>query len=532
MSLPQPCQPSPGETAPAFGSLGAGVSVAPDGTQYPLPAEAQLAEQMAQIRARAMGRRVVVVQGLGFVGAAVAAAIADATTATGEPRWFVIGVDLPTPAGWWKVAKINAGKPPVQAPDPEFEKLVCRAVLDRANLCATGSEEAYELAEVIVVDVQLDVVDRVIEVPAQIKLNLGAFENAIRSIGRRMRPDALVLIETTVPVGACEKIVLPILRAERSKRGITAPVRLAHAYERVMPGPNYISSIRRFWRTYSGVDPESARLAREFLSTFIDITNYPLWELENTTASELAKLLENSYRAANIALIYEWTLLAERIGVNLFDVIESIRVRKGTHDNIRYPGFGVGGYCLTKDSLLAQWGAANLFGSDVVLGVTLQALLINHKMPLHTFELLAELVGSLAGVHVTVCGASYLPDLADTRNSPTELLYDELVKHGATVTVHDPHVRLWTERPRACLINDFQAALANAEAIVFAVPHAQYRGLTARALTALAPRLRAVVDAQNIINDAVAAELHQCGINVAGVGKGHWRRHGFHLAKS
>jgi nucleotide sugar dehydrogenase len=488
---------------------------------------------MAQIKEHAADSPVVVVQGLGFVGAAAAAVIADASDADGRPRWFVIGVDLPSPQCWWKIAKINEGKTPIQTPDPEFDRLVHRAVLERRNLCATCLEEAYAMAGVIVVDVQLDVTARLAQSLSDIRLDLQGFEAAIRVVGRRMRPDTLVLIETTVPVGACGQIVLPILQAERAKRGIETPVRLAHAYERVMPGPNYVNSIRRFWRTYSGIDRESAVLARNFLSTFIDTANYPLYELERPYDSELAKLLENSYRALNIGFIHEWTLLAEKIGVNLFEVIESIRVRKGTHDNIRYPGFGVGGYCLTKDSLLAQWSALNLFDTDVTLSMTLEALRVNHEMPRHTFDLLQEIVGNkLSGLRVLVCGISYLPELADTRNSPTELLYADLIQAGAVVVLHDPQVARWLERPEAVVASDMRKALAEAEAVVFAVPHRAYRELSVPQLLAAAPRLRAVVDAQNILTDSAAAALHQAGRRVAGVGKGHWRRSGYHLARS
>src|SRR5207249_3311459 len=117
-----------------------------------------------------------------------------------------------------------------------------------------------------------------------------------------------------------------------------------------------------------------ATAARNFLNALIDTEKYPLTELADTSASEMAKLLENSYRAANIALIHEWTLLAEQVGVNLFEVVESIKVRKGTHDNIRYPGLGVGGYCLPKDPLLAQWSATHLFNTDIVLSMTLEAM--------------------------------------------------------------------------------------------------------------------------------------------------------------
>ena len=109
-----------------------------------------------------------------------------------------------------------------------------------------------------------------------------------------------------------------------------------------MPGPRYIDSIRRFWRTYAGIDQPSTERARAFLSTFIQTGEFALWPLGDTASSELGKVLENSYRAANIALIHEWTLFAEKAGINLWAVVDSIRVRKGTHDNMRYPGFGVG----------------------------------------------------------------------------------------------------------------------------------------------------------------------------------------------
>jgi nucleotide sugar dehydrogenase len=343
-----------------------------------------------------------------------------------------------------------------------------------------------------------------------------------------MRPDALVVIESTVPVGTCEHVVLPLLRRERLRRGITAPVLLAHAYERVMPGPRYVDSIRRYPRSFSGVDAASAERARAFLSTFVDTESHPLCELADSTSSELGKLLENSYRAANIAFVHEWTLLAEQIGVNLFDVVDSIRVRAGTHDNMRYPGFGVGGYCLTKDSLLAQWGASNLLGSDVVLGTTLAALRTNQLMPLHTVDLTRELAGGdLSGCTVAVAGVSYLPDVADTRDAPAALLVDALDRAGAEVRVHDPHVREWAERPGVPIAKSLAAAVEGTDGIVFAVPHGSYLGLEPGELTALAGRPGFVVDAQNIVSDEKAEALRATGWRLLGVGKGHWRKRGY-----
>ncbi len=479
-------------------------------------------------RQRALGRSVVVIQGLGFVGVAVAAVVAAARTADGQPRYFVIGVDQATSAGYRKVSELAAGRPVVNSPDERLPRLLREAVCEIGNLQATVAETAYSLADIIVMDVQLDVRDRTVADARAIELDLGAFRAAVRAVGRHMRADALVLVETTVPMGACAQIVQPTLEAERRARGITVPVQLAHAYERVMPGAGYVDSIRRFWRVYSGVDEPSAARARDFLASFTDTAAYPLTQLADPVASEMAKLLENSYRAVNIAFIHEWTLLAEELGVNLFEVVSAIRKRQGTHDNMRTPGFGVGGYCLTKDSLLAQWSASSLFGTEVTLQLTMEALRINHAMPLHTLDLLRRLAGGeLRGRRVLIAGVAYLPDVGDTRNSPAELLADRLLAEDVDLLAHDPCIARWPEREQVRLTADLHSALAWAEAVVFAVPHRSYRALTAEEMLRAAQAPLLIVDAQNMLSDTDAATLHAAGCRLAGVGKGHWRKRGY-----
>ncbi|GAC1304436.1 MAG: nucleotide sugar dehydrogenase [Vulcanimicrobiaceae bacterium] len=507
-------------------------SIAPDGTSYELPSEVELASEIEEIRRgaaahRARGGSVVAVQGLGFVGSAVAAVIAAARDASGRPTHFVIGTDLATPESYWKIAKIRSGQVPIPSPDTELSELVADATHNARNLVTTSSEEAYALADVIVVDLPLDVTERFAESAAAIDVRLRPFERALESIGRHMREDALVLVETTVPIGVCERVARPLLTQCRAARGLHAPVLLAHAYERVMPGPHYVDSIKRFWRTFSGVDDASSQAARAFLTSFVDVDAFPLRELDDTNASELAKVLENSYRAVNIAFMYEWTLLAEKLGVNLFEIVDSIRVRKGTHDNMRYPGFGVGGYCLTKDSLLAQWSATSLFATDVELRMTLEALRINHEMPLHTLRVATRLAGgTLVGYPLTVAGVSYLAEVADTRNSPTEVVMDELARTGGSAIASDPYLSVWHERPHVPIERDLAVALAGARGVIFAVPHRAYTSLSASALCDIAPKLEFVVDAFNVIGDDTARALHRHGIRVAGVGKGHWNKMG------
>ena len=499
-------------------------STAFDGSRYPIPDAGTREEAFVRLEervreARAQGMRVVVVQGMGFVGAVMAAVVANASHA-GRPRYFVIGVDLPTPTAYWKVGMLLENRAPVVSEDPAIQAYVNRGVRERRNLTAIADERAYGLADVVVVDVQLDVAERHFESAGSVAVDIEPFRAAVRAIGRHLQPGALVLIETTVPPGTTAQVVVPVLREEFTRRGLGGAPLVAHSYERVMPGRHYVRSIERFWRSFAGATPEAGDAAEAFLSTIIAVDEYPLQRLGDTTASELAKVLENSYRAANIAFIHEWTRAAEAIGVNLFEVIRGVAVRKGTHDNIMRPGFGVGGYCLTKDGYLAQWGVSRLFGADVSLDVTIGAMGINYAMPRHSFELLAEAL-PLEGRTVLLAGISYLSDVADTRNSPSADFCDLLQEVGATIVAHDPYVQHWPERPEVRHL-PLDEGLARADAVVLAVRHQAYLTLDPRRLTGR-PGL-VVLDTQDIVSDAKADELRAAGLRVIGVGKGHWRR--------
>lgn len=493
-------------------------SVAPDGRRYRLPdAELGAAEAASLERwAARAGRPVVVVQGVGFVGAAMAVAVAAARDGAGRPRYSVIGVDLPRPQSFWKCCRANEGVPPVDSTDAELAEAHREAVLERGNLRFTWVEEAYALAEVVVVDVNLDV--RKDACGAHVEL--GGFEAAIRAVGRRMRPEALVLVESTVPPGTCTRVVEPALREALRARGVDAKPLVAHSYERVMPGPGYFASITRMFRVYAANGDAAAQRAARFLAHVVDTARFPLSRLADTTSSELAKLLENSYRTVNIALIHEWTRLAEAAGVDLFAAIEAIRLRKGTHDNMRYPGFGVGGYCLTKDALLADWAARTAFGMPEGLAVAAGAVRINDAMPAHSFAHLEALLGGVRGRRVAVLGVSYLAGVSDTRASPSALFADLVEAAGGTVLACDPLVKRWDERPgQAVYRSAFD--LPAFDAAVFAVPHEAFRGIEPRRLVAQAGGPIAVLDAQRVLEDSVLLEYRALGCKVRAVGRGH-----------
>jgi nucleotide sugar dehydrogenase len=447
------------------------------------------------------GRSVVCVQGLGFVGFAMAVAVADARDPEGRPRFHVIGVDLAES----KVEAVNRGAAPVVSKDPDLQAAFERA-LACGNLVATTDAEAYALADVTLVDVHLDAPDR-----------MDGFRAAVRTLGERMRAGSLVIVETTVPPGTCARVAAPELASALQRRGLAPDaILLAHSYERVMPGREYFRSIVDFWRVYAGHTAAAADACETFLKQVIHTDRYPLKRLGSTTASETAKVLENSYRALNIAFMEEWGRMAEAVGIDMFEVVDAIRVRP-THSNMRHPGFGVGGYCLTKDPLFAKAAARELFGCELPFPLSTEAVAINARMPLRTLERVRSLLGgSLRGKRLLLLGVSYRNDVGDTRFSPSETFVREAEAEDAEVSVHDPLVGLWQELDR-----EVPAALPLAQgfdAVVFAVAHEDYAALNLEGWLGDARPL--VFDANNVLTAGQRAALRRLGCPAAAIGRG------------
>lgn len=272
----------------------------------------------------------------------------------------MVGVDLDDPAGRSRIDALNAGEFPFETSDISLAAALSTA-RERGSLICCADERAYGLADVVVIDVPLDI-DWQSTDP---ELRLDGFTGAIRAVGRNVTAGTLVIVETTVPPGTTEHVVVPTLAEELTARGIDpVEVLVAHSYERVMPGADYFDSIVNFWRVFAGHDEAAADATEAFLHTVINTEAFPLTRLSHPTASETAKVLENTYRATTIALMEEWARFAELAGIDLFEIVDAIRVRP-THANIRTPGFGVGGYCLTKDPLFARLGAREFFGADL-----------------------------------------------------------------------------------------------------------------------------------------------------------------------
>ena len=478
------------------------VSVDPvSGRSYSIPEVLNDQEGIDQFLSLHPDKKVVVIQGLGFVGAVMSIVCANAL----NEEYAVIGVDLANEANYWKIKTINDGSFPIVASDPKINEFF-NAAREKRNFYATFDEYAYSKADVIIVDINLDVHKQTgfLGELKEFNVDLTPFKKAITSIGRNCRSDALILIETTVPPGTTQKVAYPILKEclEQRKEN-SSSLKLGHSYERVMPGPDYIDSIQNFYRVYSGIDEASANATEAFLRTIISTKEYPLTRLGNTNATEMAKVLENSFRAMNIAFTAEWSRYAEEAGVNLYEVVQAIRMRP-THKNLMLPGIGVGGYCLTKDPLLASWSKMNLFQSKEGLGQSVEGVRINDQMPLFAYRYMKRQfeMNDLSGCTAVLMGVSYRSNVGDTRYSPVEPFYNYLVHDKCEVRLHDPYVRYWEEK-KLKIEQDFEKVLeGNLDLVIFSTGHSEYRNSDALIQILHSKSKMLILDAVGILSES------------------------------
>lgn len=472
--------------------------------------------------AKSKGQEIVVVLGLGFVGTAVAANLAR-TEKNGSPLFYVIGVDQDNAAGNEKCERLNKGIPPVYASDDSLSGIIAKTSKEFQNISGTTDTNVLSKADVVVFCINLDL-ERAPGQTEKLNMNIKGYADAMRMVGSKINPNTLVTVESTLPLGMCDSVLYPALCEGQKSQGFNPeknPPLLAFCYERVMPGPDYLDSVNNFWRAYAGVNKESNRRAREFLSKFVNIKEYPLWEHKTTRAAEMSKLLENSYRATNIAFIEEWSKLAEDIGVDLFDVVNSVRVRRGTHDNMMRPGLGVGGYCLTKDALLAAFGAESILKTKAELPFSRRAILTNEKMPTRAVTWIKDhFRSSMKGKKALLMGVTYRPDVADTRSSATELVAKALLEEGVEVVTYDPLVNSWDEMPNLKVLQNPEEAIKGAEMVVICLPDSRYKEFICPLLTKNLKSGSIVVDPWNMVGESLAGDLVAQGVAIKVYGRG------------
>ena len=381
--------------------------------------------------------------GLGYVGLPVAAMFSEA-------GFDVTGVDIKQD----RVDLINAGISPFESNEPGLAELLV-GLSTTGRFRATTSYADLSQCDVILIDVETPV--DTTHVP-----RYEALKSALASLGPVLQAGALVIIESTIAPGTMQNVVLPLLE-QSSARKVNQGFYLGNCPERVMPG-KLIYNLRNLSRVVGGMTPETSAVMAKLYQTIVKADLDPA----DCITAELVKTVENAYRDVQIAFANEVAMICDSVGANVWKVREL--VNKTPQRNMHLPGAGVGGHCIPKDPWLLVYGAKDLHAPVQVIPA---ARAINNFMPLYMAQLLEkglqQVHKSLEGSTILVLGYTYLENSDDTRNSPSEILVQELQQRQAKVVIHDPYV--------AAYKGNLQAKAQGADAIAVMVAHEEYKAI-------------------------------------------------------
>jgi UDP-N-acetyl-D-glucosamine dehydrogenase len=418
----------------------------------------------ARLRRRILGgEATVAVIGQGYVGLSLACAAA-------ECGFRVTGIDV----NETRVADLAAGTLSV----PGVNEELFRAGVAGGRVQFTTETDALATSDVILICVPTPLRD---EIP-----DLSFVERAAREVSRHLSPGRLVVLESTTYPGTTEDLVRPILE----ESGLVAghDFLLAYSPERIDPG-NGEFDLRNTPKIVGGLTPEATGIASLFYDQIVD----KVQPVSSARTAELAKLLENTFRHVNIALVNEMAILCHEMGIDVWEVIEATATKPFGFMPF-YPGPGVGGHCIPLDPTYLSWQVRRDAGRQ--FRILEQAQDINTQMPSYVVarigDALNEVHKSVKGACILVLGVAYKPDVGDVRESPSMKVIAQLHRRGAEVCFHDPYVPEVTLDggllPRTELT---QRVVATADCVVLLTPHHAYD------LDWLAEHAQLIFDARN-----------------------------------
>ena len=400
--------------------------------------------------------------GLGYIGLPTALLLANA-------RHRVIGIDV----DYSKVEKLKRGELPFK--ENGLDDLFYKA---RENFKVTTDYNVLREVDAIIVCVPTPMKDK--------KMMGDYIFNAMEMVGKHLKKEHLIVLESTVTPGTTAGRVKEILERDSGLKA-GKDFYLAFCPERAIPG-NTIYEMVHNDRIIGGVNEESARRAKEMYSSFVKGEIY----LTSTTIAEMVKVVENTYRDVNIALANELAKIAEKIGANVYEVIEL--ANKHPRVNLHQPGIGVGGHCLPLD----PWFLVEVYPEAELIPL---ARKINDEMVNRVVSVIEKL-----NIHrVTIFGEAYKPDVDDARESPAHALKNMLEKKNVKVKIYDPIVH-----PEISLDD----SIKDAQAIVIATAHGIFRNIDWNNVRESLEEPKLIVDGRHFFSEPPSGALFY------GIGRG------------
>jgi UDP-N-acetyl-D-mannosaminuronic acid dehydrogenase len=386
--------------------------------------------------------------GLGHMGLPTAALLA-------KSGLKVVGVDINNET----VEMVNQGRSPIM--EPGLEEIVKQTV-EEGCLSATNDPLSALRNKIIMIIVPTPVDEHK-------KSDLSAVISASRSISEGLKKDDLVIVESTVPPGTCENLVIPLLEESGLKAG--QDFKVAYTPERALPN-NTLYEMTHNARVIGGINPESTQMAA---SLYQRITQGEIIKVQDLVTAEMVKLMENTYRDTNIALANEMALVCNALGVDAIEAIQAANHHPRV--NIHTPGPGVGGHCLSIDPYFIV-EIARERGVETPLIQT--ARQVNEDMPGEVAQIVEQALEdkgkTITTSRIGVLGVAYKGNVADARETPAKPLITQLVSEGAIVMVNDPYVSPETIKPWGAQVVDLETALS-ADCVVLLTDHDLYRDI-------------------------------------------------------
>ena len=381
--------------------------------------------------------------GMGYVGLPTMVAAAGS-------GFDVTGIDLAED----RVASVNAGRSHVE----DVPSATLAALVGANKISATQDFGAIRDLDVVLVCV-----------PTPITKNkepdLKPLERAVSEMAQHMGTDQLVVLQSTTFPGTTQEFVLPKLEQSGLRAG--HDFYLAFALERIDPG-NTTHLMRDVPKVVGGVTPECSRIAACFFSAFVE----QVIPVSSPKVAEMTKLLENTFRSVNIALVNELAMLCHRMDVDVWEVIDAASTKPFGFMPF-YPGPGVGGNCIPVDPFYLSWKAKE---HDFYVNFIELAANINSNMPYYTVSRISEILGDhgtvLNGAKLFIVGVAFKENTSDTSNSPAIRVMELLTQKGAEVAYIDPNVP--SIKVNGCALAGLQLdtnSLGDFDAVIILVPH-------------------------------------------------------------
>jgi len=478
--------------------------------------------------------------GMGYVGIPSAALFADVPTID-----RVYGFQRDSSTSGYKIEMLNNGESPLKGEEPGLEDLIKKVVSENKFICTPDFSKIAD-CDAVTLAIQTP-----FENPKDLIPNFTPLIEGLRNVGRYLTPGTLVVLESTITPGTTTGMAREILEEES---GLIAgeDFALAHAPERVMVG-RLLKNIREHDRIIGGIggidSPSTHRTAELYRPVLTKGTLIPM----DSTAAEITKTAENTFRDLQIAAANQLALYCEAMGVNFYDVRKGIDSLKGEGITraILWPGAGVGGHCLTKDTYHLELGLQTITNNDPKTqekvnkkistrpksdsldfptgepSLYVVARHINDFMPQHMLTLtksgLARVGKTLRGSKVAILGWAFINNSDDARNTPSEVYYHLCLKEGAKVVVHDPHVLSY---PGVTISHSLEEVLSGADVITILTGHHDYFQLQPETVKELLISSEGsypvIVDGRNVVDPICWIEE---GFVYKGVGKGDLNNH-------